>query len=132
MILLRDPHWEVALRLLNDWTVSDEEVIAPPLLYAEITSIVRERMLRGDLTIDEAKALVTVADRTPMAVFMDGTRLQHRALELATRFNHPKAYDAQYLAVADLLGCDLWTADRRLYRNVHRDLPWVRYVEEAA
>ena len=58
--------------------------------------------------------------------------IQESALEFATRFNRPKAYDAQYLALADLLGCELWTADRRLVSAVAGKLPWVRWIGEGA
>jgi len=33
------------------------------------------------------------------------------AFELAHRFNRPRAYDAQYLALATRLSCDFCTAD---------------------
>jgi len=68
----------------------------------------------------------------PITIVYDNALLQPRALSIATRFKRPKAYDAQYLAVADLLGCELWTADRRLASAVAGELPWVRYVGDAA
>ena len=52
-----------------------------------------------------------------------------RALDLAERFSLPAAYDAHYLALADWLGGEFWTADRRLARAVHDELPWVRVVD---
>jgi predicted nucleic acid-binding protein len=39
------------------------------------------------------------------------------------RLNRAAAYDSFYLAVAESLGCELWTADQRLSKAV--DLPWV-------
>jgi predicted nucleic acid-binding protein len=50
------------------------------------------------------------------------------ALDLAERFSLPAAYDAHYLALAEWLGGEFWTADRRLVRAVQKDLPWVRAV----
>ena len=35
----------------------------------------------------------------------------------------------RYLALTESLGCELWTADRRLCNAV--DLPWVRLAEES-
>jgi predicted nucleic acid-binding protein len=32
------------------------------------------------------------------------------------------------VALADLLYCELWTADRRLYNAVQQALPWVKYL----
>ncbi len=36
------------------------------------------------------------------------------------------SYDAHYLALAEHLGCEFWTADKRLHNAVHEKLPWVR------
>ena len=57
------------------------------------------------------------------------SQLQTVTWEMARRFNHPRAYDAQYLAVAELEGGELWTVDRRLYNSVKSSLPWVRLVQ---
>jgi predicted nucleic acid-binding protein len=56
-------------------------------------------------------------------------QLHRRALALAERFSLPAAYDAHYLALADWLGGEFWTADRKLVRAVGDELPWVRVVE---
>jgi len=58
----------------------------------------------------------------------------HRwAVDLAERFSLPAAYDAHYLALAEWLGGEFWTADRRLAQavgytwwRVERDLGPVR------
>jgi predicted nucleic acid-binding protein len=34
--------------------------------------------------------------------------------------------DASYLALAESVGCDLWTADGRLVRAVGAALPWLK------
>jgi predicted nucleic acid-binding protein len=57
--------------------------------------------------------------------------LHARALDLARRLSLPAACDAHYLALADWLGAELWTADRRLARAVEHDLPWVRVLDGA-
>ena len=54
--------------------------------------------------------------------------LLKRAYELATDFNRPTAYDSQYLAVAERLNCDFWTADQRLFNAVREQLGWVKWV----
>lgn len=59
-------------------------------------------------------------------LYPDG--LHHVAWELAQRFNRPTTYDSHYLALAEMLGCALWTGDRRLYNVVKDELPWVKWL----
>ena len=47
---------------------------------------------------------------------------------MAKRFNRPQAYDSHYLALAEMLGLELWTADERLYNAVKDALPWVKWL----
>ncbi len=60
--------------------------------------------------------------------FVNYPDLQEQAWNIALRLNQPRAYDAQYLAVAEREGCEFWTTDRRLYNSVNDALPWVRLV----
>jgi predicted nucleic acid-binding protein len=52
--------------------------------------------------------------------------LDKRIWELAEQYNRPTAYDTSYLALAESAGCELWTADGRLYNAVCDALPWVK------
>jgi predicted nucleic acid-binding protein len=52
----------------------------------------------------------------PIELF-GGIGLHRRALELAQSLSLPATYDAHYLAVAEDLQAELWTADRRLFRH---------------
>jgi predicted nucleic acid-binding protein len=65
--------------------------------------------------------------RIPIHTYFD-VALLRRAYELATQFNRPTAYDSQYLAVAERLNCEFWTADQRLFNAAHEQLPWVKWV----
>jgi len=57
----------------------------------------------------EAEALLDVALRLDL-VLHDDPELHKHALKLAQRFSLPATYDAHYLALADQLGAELWTA----------------------
>lgn len=55
--------------------------------------------------------------------------MHDRALSLATRFTLPATYDAHYLALAEELGCEFWTADKRLAGATDGAFPLLRLIE---
>ena len=66
--------------------------------------------------------------RLPVLITDAGDALQLRAFDVATLLNLPRAYDTQYLALAEFNLCDLWTADRRLVNVARHKFPWVRWI----
>ncbi len=131
-IVFDDPHQATAARLWEGWLSTGTQLVAPPLFYAEITSVIRLSNHRGDLSPLAAHEILSAGLSSPVEIWQDSRTLQPRAFELAVRFNQPRAYDAQYLALAELLGGELWTVDRRLVNSVSSHLPWVHHVGEAA
>jgi predicted nucleic acid-binding protein len=116
--------------LLDREHARGSRVVAPPLLMSEFANTVRQRMRRVGLSLDEAldtfdqlaAAGVELLPATP-----DGQlALSRSAVQFAARFGLPAAYDAHYIALAEALGCELWTADTRLVRAVGGRLPLVR------
>jgi predicted nucleic acid-binding protein len=53
-----------------------------------------------------------------------------RACEMARQVNQPKIYDSLYAALAELRGCEFWTADKAFYDAVKAALPFVKYLPE--
>ena len=54
--------------------------------------------------------------------------LRRHAVRFAARFSLPTASDAHHLSLADRLGADRWTTDRKLTDAVRPALPWVYRV----
>ncbi len=90
--------------------------MAPPLLYAETTAVLRRYVHLDRIEHQEAIAALRDLFALPLTV-IHNPDLYLRALELARRLGQPKAYDVQYLAVAQLEDSTLVTLDRDLYRN---------------
>lgn len=90
--------------------VVDQELAAPDLINVEVASVLRRHWLAKSLSARRfAAALEDLADlpvdRYPTLPLMS------RVYELRA---NASAYDATYVALAEHLGCDLLTADRRL------------------
>lgn len=87
---------------------------APDLVDVETVAVLRKRWLARTLTDRRFAAAVADLrdldlDRYPVLPFM------RRAYELRANVT---ACDAAYVALAETLGCELWTGDRRL-ANAH-------------
>lgn len=102
-------------------------IVAPTLLRYEVVATLRKLTHRGTIKADDGINLIRAALDTPIQWVLDEALLE-RAYLLATEHGLPTAYDAQYLAVAERMGCPLWTFDKRLFNTVHEKLDWVHYV----
>jgi predicted nucleic acid-binding protein len=104
-------------------------ILAPPLLRSEVTNALRQRMRRAELTRDEAVVILSRFLALPITV-IEPDGLYRHALLLAVDHQLPAVYDAHFLALAQIQGCDFWTADQRLRRQVGGGLHFVRWIGE--
>lgn len=96
-----------------------EELVAPPLMWSEARSALHVGLWRGQLTSENARLALQLVEHGPVRE-QSHPRLGQVAWELADRLGWAKTYDAEYLALASLLGCRLATLDARLARAADR------------
>jgi len=102
------PGWQAA-RLI---AASQEELIAPDLIYAETGSAIWKYARTGLISTDDADAIMrNILLRIDR--FAPLSSLAALALSKAMIIGHP-IYDCFYLALAEQEGAPLVTADRRL------------------
>jgi predicted nucleic acid-binding protein len=125
-LVLDEGDSDVARSLWSVWEEAGEPLCAPALFRAETASVLRRETHRRHLTEAQGRRAYaalqgyTIEIREP-----DG--LYQLAWDYAERFNRPTVYDSCYLALAEIIGCELWTADKRL-ANAAGALPWVRIL----
>lgn len=123
-LLLDEEAASQADALWEAWHQEGRRLVAPTLLYYEVASALHRYAAHGDLSPDEVETLLDLALRIDVELVGDAG-LHRRALQLARTFSLPAACDAHYLALAERLGAEFWTADARLAQVVQDRLPWV-------
>ncbi len=96
-----------------------EQLVAPPLLWPESRSALHMMAFRGDEPPEIARAAAQVLDSAPVEA-RDLPGLGDEAWEIADAFGWARTYDAEYLALARILGCQVVTLDQRLRRGADR------------
>ena len=118
--------------LLARWDKEQADLIGPPLFNAEVTSALRFNVYNKRLTPDEGeKAFAGFLDLAIKTI--NHPELPGKAWELAVKYNQPRTYDMQYLALAELEDCEFWTADMRLVHSLqgrNRRIRWVGEYEK--
>lgn len=120
-----------SMMLLDKWTDEGKTIIATALFAYEVTNILYRQAVIGKLTYDESRrGLVKLFSLEIMLKFSPYEEVSAQAMEFAQLFHLPATYDAHYLALAYEEQCECWTADRRLWNAVKRELNWVRWLGE--
>jgi predicted nucleic acid-binding protein len=122
-------------KLERFWERIDVEQItpcAPRLFLSETTSAIRFYLSQKEITQDEAEKALRTIHRLRVEIVNEDDDLCLRALELAGKLGQSKAYGAIYLALAEKLAADFWTADERLVNRCRKELQltWVHSLSE--
>ncbi len=125
--VLEEAHSDRAKGLMEIWIEQNVQLAAPMLFRYEVVAVIRRALYQNRLTPQEAMRGRDVLLALPVRYYLDDELLK-RAYELATHFNRSTAYDSQYRAVAERLGCECWTADERLLNAVGHELRWVKWL----
>lgn len=119
---------DLARMLFAEAVRSNEPIIAPPLLQCELVSVVRRKMRREGVPLAEASSILDDMLSLPIDI-QDDPELYRLALRLTERYSL-SAFDAQFVALSTLTGCDLWLDDERAFTAITGRLPHIRRLAE--
>ena len=118
-----------ALALVDDWADTGVRIFAPHFMLSEATNGLLKKMRRREIGLEEALLFFNRISGISID-FLQPVSLSSRALELAHELRQSDVYDSHYLALAESLNCEFWTADRRFYNSANRSHPRVRWIGE--
>jgi len=125
--LVDEPLHPQAQQAVLSWTDAKTPLAAPRLFRSEIAAVLRRAAFQKRITHEKGRELLTLLLQTPIEFYEDD-RLLLDAYEIAGRFNLPRSYDAQYLALAERLACDFWTVDRTLVNSLQTGFSGVHWL----
>ena len=128
--LVTEEYTEEADALARRWLAEGTQMVAPYHMRVEATNAIYKRLVRGERTL-EAVAVGIEVLLTMNIEFRDVSGLHIRATQLAAELRQGAVYDAHYLALAESLECELWTADQRFQRAASAANRAVRWVGES-
>ena len=129
--LLTDRLSEACWKLFSQIVDAGLQITVPALWMCEMTSSLAKAVHFKVVSPDDTRrSLFQIADLGVDLITPDAEQ-NRLAFEWTLRLNRASGYDSYYLALAETLNCELWTADRRLY-HAGRDqgIEWIRHIEE--
>jgi predicted nucleic acid-binding protein len=127
---LQEDYTAEALVLWDRWQSASEHLISPPIFRSEVTNALHQRVRRQEISpADAAEMLDTLIS---LVATDEPSVLYDRALALAGGLGQDAIHDSLYLALAELWGCDMWTADRRFAKSARKRSANVRCVGDDA
>jgi len=110
------------------WASNETNLVAPSLLFYEVTNGLYQQEKNKYLSPETIWKSLEFSLDLPITLVSE-KNLHLRAREIAIQYNLPATYDAHYLALAEWMDIDLWTADMRLVKAVKSfGLRWVKGI----
>jgi len=97
----------------------DEDLVSPGLLWSEASSVLHELRWRREISENLASIAFNALLAAPI-VPRTPRQLRREAWRVAEDLGWAKTYDAEYVALALILRCRLFTIDDRLRRGAGR------------
>ena len=126
-LLLDEPDSPRAVELWSEWIAKEYEIVAPFHLVFEVVSVLHNNVYRKVITTGAGAKALGAFLAQDIALLHPNSLIEQEWL-VADRFNRPTVYDAMYLALGELLECEVWTADLHLFNAAGTTLPRLKLL----
>ncbi|MCI0440535.1 MAG: type II toxin-antitoxin system VapC family toxin [Chloroflexi bacterium] len=126
-LLVNEVFTDKADALARTWARSGTLPVAPHFMMDESANAIFRRVVLGQLSLDDAIRLTNILASSEIELYSP-TVSYARALDLAHQLQQNVIYDAHYLALAELMDCDMWTADERFFRAARQSFDRVKWL----
>jgi predicted nucleic acid-binding protein len=108
-----------------------KKLAAPALWVYEITSTFAKAVHFGQITGEEGSAAIHQAMSLGVQIIIPDETQSLLAYQWTLQLKRAAAYDSFYLAIAEALEAEFWTADQRLVRSLESHKPkWLHWIGE--
>ncbi len=114
-VVMPGRHHAAAVNLLERLVTEETPIYVPHLWLSEVTTAIRKTVSLAGISRENALQALRAALTLPVSVIAEDVDLCMQAYAWAERIGHLATYDALYLALAERLEADLYTADRKLF-----------------
>jgi len=115
--------------LWQSWVSKETQLVAPTLLFYEVTNALYQQQKNKAISPETIWKTLELSLELPITL-VNEANLHLKAREIAMQYNLSATYDAHYLALADWMKIDFYTADIKLVNSLKPfKLKWVKGVE---
>ncbi len=121
--VVNSPLSESASQLRDNLSRNDIRVFVPRLWVPEVTSVIRKLVFTNLLSRENGRSSLKLLLTSNVNFIEDETPLAVEAYTWAERLGRKTVYDCFYIALADHLEAELWSADIKLINSL-KDQGW--------
>lgn len=111
------------------WKQEGYKFAAPSLWAHEVATVLRKATAAGFLTNERLEPILGEIWHIEIQEVPASKEMIQISIEWAARIGQSKCYDSAYLAAAEMMQAEFWTADQRLYRAARGlGVDWVHSI----
>jgi len=123
LYLKDEQHTDKAGLLFSRFKRGEIHLAAPRLITYELPSVIKRGAVRAKAGEETWRAAINSFESLGLFI-IDDSDAKCEAIRLAMNYRC-FYFDALYLLLAEDLGCRFITADEKLFRQLHRELPYL-------